>query len=64
MNETNVESATEQFSFLDFVGQAQTIWSIIVFCIFVLFLSVSLIAFRRNINRISMSKIKDFSQLP
>lgn len=62
MNETNVESSAEQFSFLDFVGQAQTIWSIIVFCIFVLFFSVSLIAFRRNINRISMSKIKDFKK--
>ena len=60
MNETNVGNTMEQFSLLDFIGQVQTIWSIVAFCVFLLFFSVSLIIFRQKINRLSMSQIKDF----
>lgn len=46
--------------FLDLLGQAQTIWSILLFLAFVILFVLCLFLFRKNVNKYSKKQIDNF----
>lgn len=58
---TQTENDVSVFEkFLDLLGQAQTIWSILLFLVFAILFVLCLFLFRKNVNENSIKQIDNF----